>query len=124
MDIKPLPPDEIHDPELLALMERCAALGVPDAMFPRVLARVPEYAKALLRALLVSHAEGAVDHKLKEVIRVQLARTAGDPYFAGLRSRKALNEGLREDTIAAGRGRFGGGPRFAEAEEWALAYAR
>ncbi len=84
-------------------MERCAALGVPDAAFPQVLARVPEYAKALLRALVVSHAEGNVDHKLKEVIRVQLAHTAGDAYFAGLRSRKALDEGLTEETIAAGR---------------------
>jgi len=105
-------------------MDRCAALGVPDSLFPRVLARVPEYAKALLRALLVSHAEGSVDHRLKEVIRVQLARVAGDAYFGGLRSSKAKDEGLTEETIAAGSGRFHDDPRFTDAEKWALSYAR
>ena len=123
MQIEPLPPEAIHDPELLALMERCAALGVPDELFPRVLARVPEYAKALLRALVVSHSEGAVDHKLKEVIRVQLAHTAGDPYFSGLRSRKARDDGLTEATIAAGHEKFESDPRFTDAEKWALRYA-
>jgi alkylhydroperoxidase family enzyme len=124
MHIEPLPSESIRDPELLALMDRCAALGVPDSLFPRVLARVPEYAKALLNALLVSHAEGGVDHRLKEVIRVQLARTAGDAYFGGLRSAKARHEGLAEETVAAGCGRFETDPRFTAAEKWALAYAR
>jgi alkylhydroperoxidase family enzyme len=122
--IQPLPPEEIRDPELLELIRRGEALGVPDALFPRILARVPEYAKALLRALIESHAEGGVDHRLKEIIRVQLARTAGDPYFAGLRSARAARAGLDEDRIAAGSGRFEDDPRFSAAERWALRYAR
>src|SRR5262245_25736342 len=124
MHIAPLPPEAIRDPELVALMERCAALGVPDALFPRVLARVPEYSKALLRALVLSHAEGSVDHKLKEVIRVQLAHTAGDPYFSRLRSKKAGNDGLTEEKITAGRGKFESDPNCSDAEKWALRYAR
>ena len=124
MHIEPLETGQIVDPELCALMERCAALGVPDSVFPGVLARVPEYAKALLRALLVSHCEGNVEHRLKEIIRVQLARTAGDPYFGGLRSAQAKTEGLDEDTIAAGCGRFEDDPRFTQAQKWALHYAR
>jgi alkylhydroperoxidase family enzyme len=122
--IEPLKPEEIVDPELRALIARGEALGVPDALFPRILARVPEYAKALLRALLVSHVEGNVDHRLKEIIRVQLARTAGDPYFAGLRSARARKDGLTEETIGAGSGRFDDDPRFTAAEKWALRYAR
>lgn len=122
--VEPIRPEEIRDPELLALIARCEELGVPDALFPRILARVPEYAKALLRALLVSHAEGGVNHRLKEIIRVRLARAAGDPYFAGLRSAKAMADGLDEDTIAAGSGRFEDDPRFTAAEKWALSYAR
>ena len=122
--ITPLRPDQIDDPELRSLIARCEALGVPDALFPRILARVPEYAKALLRALLVSHAEGNVDHRLKEIIRVQLARTAGDAYFAGLRSAHAAKEGLDEATIQAGSGKFQDNPRFTAAEKWALRYAR
>ena len=122
--IEPVRLEEIRDPELQALIARGEALGVPDALFPRILARVPAYAKALLRALLVSHAEGNVDHRLKEIIRVQLARTAGDPYFGGLRSRRALAEGLDEGRIQAGSGRFEDDPRFTAAEKWALRYAR
>ena len=122
--VEPLRAEEIRDPELLALMARCEVLGVPDSLFPRILARVPAYAKALLRALLVSHAEGNVDHRLKETIRVQLARTAGDAYFAGLRSAKAAREGLDEETIKAGSGKFQDDPRFTAAEKWALRFAR
>ncbi|MBI3043127.1 MAG: carboxymuconolactone decarboxylase family protein [Betaproteobacteria bacterium] len=122
--LEPVALEEIEDPELRSLIARCEALGVPDGLFPRILARVPAHAKALLRALLVSHAEGGVDHRLKEIIRVRLARTAGDPYFAGLRSARAASEGLDEATIEAGSGRFEDDPRFTAAEKWALRYAR
>jgi alkylhydroperoxidase family enzyme len=122
--VEPLELKEIRDPELLELIARCEALGVPDALFPRILARVPAHAKALLRALLVSHAEGNVDHRLKEIIRVQLARTAGDPYFARLRSKRAQQAGLDEETIEAGSKKPENDPRFTPAEQWALRYAR
>jgi alkylhydroperoxidase family enzyme len=122
--IDPLAPEEIRDPELRELIRRCEELGVPDARFPRILARAPEYAKALLRALLHSHTEGTVDHRLKEIIRVRLARTAGDPYFAGLRSARARQEGLDESRIEAGSGSFENDTRFTAAEKWALRYAR
>src|SRR5579863_10306737 len=102
--ILPLALEQITDPELLDLIAQCERLGVPDALLPRILARVPSYAKAMLRALLMSHAQGNVDHRLKEIIRVQLARFAGDPYFSRLRSRKAADAGLDEATIDAGCG--------------------
>jgi alkylhydroperoxidase family enzyme len=122
--VEPLEVENIRDTELNALVARYTELGVPDAAFAGILAHVPGYAKALLRALLVSHTEGNVDHRLKEVIRVQLARTAGDPYFAGLRSTRARRQGLDEETIAAAAGRFEEDPRFTAAEKWALHYAR
>jgi len=124
LHIDPLKPEDIDDPELNALIARCEALGVPDARFAGILARVPAHAKALLRALLVSHTEGNVDHRLKEMIRVQLARTAGDPYFAALRSAPAKKLGLEEETIEAGSAKFEGDARFSDAEKWALRYAR
>ncbi|MCC7486275.1 MAG: carboxymuconolactone decarboxylase family protein [Burkholderiales bacterium] len=124
MHIDPVRPAEVSDPELRELLSRCAALGVPDERFAGVLARVPEYAKALLRAMLASHAGGNVDHRLKEIIRVGLARTAGDPYFAALRSARARSEGLDEARIAAGCGSFENDPQFSGAEKWALRYAR
>jgi len=121
--IQPLRDEDIQDPELRELIDRCERLGVPDALFPRIVARVPSYAKTLLRALLVSHSEGNVDHKLKEIIRIQLARFAGDPYFAGLRSTRAKQQGLDEETIDAGCGDYDDDPRFTEAERCALRYA-
>ena len=124
MLVEPLRPEEVRDPALATLMAQAERLGVPDALFPRILARVPGYANALLRALLVSHAEGNVDHCLKEVLRVQLARTAGDPYFTALRSARARELGLDEETIAAGAGLPGSDARFSAAETWALRYAR
>ena len=121
--IAPLAREEIQDRELRELIARGERLGVPDSLFPRILARVPDYAKALMRALLNSHADGAVDHKLKEIIRILLARRAGDAYFAGLRSSRALDDGLDEAAIAAGVDDYERGPRFTEAEKWALRYA-
>jgi alkylhydroperoxidase family enzyme len=121
--VEPLDPAQIRDPELLALMARAEELGVPDALFTRIVARVPGYAKALLNALLVSHTQGNVDHRLKEIIRIQLARFAGDRYFSALRSKKALAAGLDEETIDAGCGDYDDDPRFSEAEKAALRYA-
>lgn len=121
--IAPLEMDQIEDAELRALMARAEELGVPDALFTRIVARVPSYAKVLLNALIVSHGAGNVDHRLKETIRIQLARFAGDPYFSALRSRKALAAGLDEATIDAGCGDYDDDARFTEAEKIALRYA-
>ncbi|MGB6415308.1 MAG: hypothetical protein WBF50_01765, partial [Pseudolabrys sp.] len=49
-----------------------------------------------------SHAQGNVDHRLKEIIRILLARFANDKYFCALRSRKAQDMGLTEARIDAG----------------------
>ena len=49
-----------------------------------------------------SHAQGNVDHRLNEIIRILLARFANDKYFCALRSRKAQDMGLTEARIDAG----------------------
>ncbi len=120
-NINPLPLAAITDPELRELIVRCDDLGVPDAVFPRILAHVPSYAKALLRALLMSHAEGNVDHRLKEIIRVRLAGIAGDAYFGALRSKQAKAGGLTEERIAAAT-TFSDGP-YTPAEKLAIQFA-
>lgn len=120
--IDPLPPEALETPELKPLLERARELCVPDDLFLRILAHAPGYAEHLFDALYRSHALGDVDHKLKEIIRIALARRAGDPYFAGLRSKKAMDAGLTEDAIDAGCGDFDSDPRFSEAEKWALRY--
>ncbi len=121
--IAPMPRESIADPALQTLMARCAEAGVPDERFIGLLAHVPGYAEALHDALERSHAGGSVDHRLKEIIRIQLARLAKDPYFAALRSRRAREAGLTEDMIEAGCGDFEFNPQFSAAEKWALRYA-
>ncbi len=121
--VTPLPRAAISDPEMRDLIAQAEALGVPDDLFPRIIARAPEQAKPLMRALLMSHAEGNIDHRLKEIIRILLARFAGDRYFAALRSRKAREMGLDETRIEAGCGDYEDSDQFTEAEKCALRYA-
>ncbi len=120
--VEPLPREEI-DSGLGDAMAEAEALGVPDDLFFRIMGHVPGYAEALYDALHRSHADGEVDHRLKEIIRIRLARQARDPYFAGLRSSAAAGLGLDEATIEAGCGDFESDARFSEAEKWALRYA-
>jgi alkylhydroperoxidase family enzyme len=121
--VAPLPLASISDPEMLDLIAEARELGVPDDLFPRIVARAPAQAKPLMRALLMSHAEGSVDHRLKEIIRILLARFANDRYFAALRSRKARKMGLDEERIEVGCYHYETSNLFTTAEKCALRYA-
>ncbi len=100
-----------------------ARLGDDEAVFPGILSHVPNYAEAMWNAMAEALFEGGVDHRLKEIIRIQLASTAGDPYFSRLRSGPAAEAGLTEERIAAGQGDFDNDPQFTDAEKWALRYS-
>lgn len=122
--IAPLPREAITDPEMLELIAQSEALGVPDHLFPRVVARAPDQAKPLMRALLMSFSQGNIDHKLKEIVRILLARFANDEYFASLRSRKARAMGLTEARIDEGCFVYEDNTKgFSEAEKIALRFA-
>jgi alkylhydroperoxidase family enzyme len=121
--VAPLPDSAITDPEMRALMAEAEALGVPDPLFARIVARAPHQAKPFMRALIMSHRDGNVDHKLKEIVRILLARFARDGYFASMRSRKARDAGLTEERIDAGVNSYESDASFSEAEKWALRYA-
>jgi hypothetical protein len=122
--IAPLPPEAITDPEMLELIAKGNALGVPNDLFPRILARAPAQAKPILRAMLMSFTQGNVDHRLKEIIRILLARFANDKYFASLRSRKAIAAGLTEQRIDEGCFEYEDDTKgFSEAEKCALRFA-
>ncbi len=122
--IDPVPIEEIESPKLRKMIDQARELHVPDEQFLQILAHAPGYGEALFDAMYKSHALGDVDHKLKEIIRIQLARHAQDPYFSALRSEKAIQAGLSEELIEAGCGDFENDDRFTPAEIWALSYAR
>ena len=119
-----IPLETLAQSPLRSLIDRARELKVPDPLFFQILAHVPGYTEATFDALYRSHAEGNVDHKLKEIIRIRLARLAGDQYFSNLRSEIAIDAGLTEEIIEAGCGDFEGDKRFNEAEKWALSYAK
>ena len=78
--IEPLDKDRVEEKGWARILARCEEIGAPDDLFVRILARAPGYAKALHDAMHMSHAAGKVDHKLKEIIRVQLSRAADCNY--------------------------------------------
>lgn len=121
--VQPLELDEIEDAELRELVVKCEEMGVPGGPFARIIARKPEQAKATLSVMLLKFNEGNIDHRLKEIIRIQLARFTEDPYFSGLRSVKAREMGLTEEAIDAGSGDYEDSELFSEAEKVALRYA-
>jgi alkylhydroperoxidase family enzyme len=123
MTLEPMARPDAEQRGLGEVLETSEHSGVPGELFIRILAHVPGYAEAIHDAMRTSHVEGSVDHRLKEIIRIQLARTANDPYFAGLRSTRALEEGLTEELIDACSGEFESDTRFSDAEKWALRYA-
>jgi len=121
--IEPLPETEAHQRGLASRIESFAVLGDDTATFVRILARAPAYAEAIWDAMAEALFEGNVDHTLKEIIRIQLANLAGDPYFSALRSRRAIEEGLSEERIQAALGDYRDDPQFSDPEKWALDYA-
>jgi alkylhydroperoxidase family enzyme len=104
-------------------LESYSRIGDPDGVFPRILGHVPAYAEAIWDAMAEALFHGNVDHRLKEIMRIQLARTAEDPYFSQLRSPVAMEAGLTEDRIEAGVADFEDDPGFTDAEKWALRYS-
>ena len=116
--------ESIAQSPLHSLMNQADDLKVPDPLFFQIFAHVPGYSEALFDALYRSHVDGNVDHKLKEIIRISLARQAKDTYFSNLRSKAAREAGLTEEIIEAGCGEFSKDIRFSSAEKWALSYAK
>jgi hypothetical protein len=122
--INPVPLDRLETEKFQTRMELAQELMVPDTLFLQIMAHAPGYAEALFDAMYQSHALGNVDHCLKEIIRIRLARLAKDDYFGTLRSKKAYELGLSEARIEAGCGDFETDTQFSAAEKWALNYAK
>lgn len=121
--LHPMGEDAARAPGLIKTEQSFTRLSGGDTTFPRILAHVPGYAEAMWDAMSEALFEGGVDHTLKEIIRIRLARAAGDPYFSGLRSAQATESGLTENRIDAGCADFEEDAQFTDSEKWALRYA-
>ena len=101
--IPPVDRDELPE-SVVKRLRTYGDLGDPDATFPRVLAHADGYAEALWDAMEKTRSATGVDPALKEIIRIQLARTAEDPYFSGLRSEVRRRQDQRAHLIDEVRG--------------------
>ena len=84
--IEPVDTPQAQEQGLASRLDSFTGLGDGAATFIRILAHAPGYAEAIWDAMAEALFEGNVDHSLKEIIRIQLAVKANDPYFSSLRS--------------------------------------
>ena len=84
---------------------------------------IRSYYETTLRVLLMAYTQGDIDLRLKEIIRIQLARFVDEPYSASLRSKPAQDAGVSEAEIEAGSGDYEDSDLFNAAEKAALRYA-
>ena len=68
-------PATLHDPELIADLERARRYGTPRPETQSIRSHVPAVAKAFSRAWDTIFREGLVEHELKELCRVYVSKT-------------------------------------------------
>ena len=73
-NVRVLELDEIADPALRALIRQAQERGAPDPSFFRVMGHVPELCKKVYEVWTEAFNRGALDHRLKELIRVKMSR--------------------------------------------------
>ncbi|MEE8394955.1 MAG: hypothetical protein V3S29_02800 [bacterium] len=71
---------ELEKTKLAPFVKKCLRHRAPDPAFHAVLGHSPDLARAMYIAWGTVFNTGVVDHKLKEIIRVQLSRAADCNY--------------------------------------------
>ncbi|MPZ60815.1 MAG: carboxymuconolactone decarboxylase [Propionibacteriales bacterium] len=122
-------PDSITDPELVAYLEASRRHGTPRLESQAIRAHVPEVLRTFNQTWQKTFREGVLDHSVKELARVFIAKTLECGYCAGQRSHQAeLSERefdevieFRESTVLSDREKAA--LLFAEAIAWDPAMA-
>jgi alkylhydroperoxidase family enzyme len=74
----------VEDEQVSAEVRRCFRVaeerGAPNSTLLRILAREPRSLRIFYDAWVASFYEGRVDHRLKELVRVRMARLRGCGY--------------------------------------------
>ena len=99
--IAPLDPAAVTDPELLGVLERAARLSTPKPAWYLTLGHDPEVAVGYARFWDLTHRGGAVEHTIKELMRIAISTLLGCDFCAEQRSVRAVEEGLDEDAAEA-----------------------
>lgn len=72
--------EEIQDPALKEQLGRAMEHGAPDPNYFRIMGHNPELARKFFEVWMESFNRGAIDHKLKEMIRVKMSRYVSCTY--------------------------------------------
>ena len=72
--------EDLKKPKLRPYIEKSLELRAPDPAFLAIMGHNPDLAESMYLAWTTVFNTGAVDHNLKEIIRVQLSRMANCNY--------------------------------------------
>src|SRR5262245_34971580 len=79
-NVRMLRDDEIQDPQLRELIRQATERGAPDPNFFRIMGHVPELARKTYEVWHEAFNRGALDHRLKELIRIKMSRHVSCTY--------------------------------------------
>lgn len=89
-------PDSITDPELAGYIADSRTYGTPRVESQAIRAHVPAVLRSFNQSWQAVFREGVLDHSVKELARVFIAKSLDCGYCAGQRSHLALAAGLSE----------------------------
>ena len=90
-------PSTVTDPELAALLGESRRYGTPRLESQAIRAHVPAVLRTFSASWQQVFREGVLDHKIKELARVYVAKSLECGYCAGQRSHIAAAQGVTED---------------------------
>lgn len=92
-------PQTITDPELVSYLDASRQYGTPRLESQAIRAHVPAVLRSFNRAWEDTFRDGVVDHAVKELVRIFVARSLECGYCAGQRSHQAAAAGLGEREV-------------------------
>jgi AhpD family alkylhydroperoxidase len=90
-------PSTVTDPGLAALLEESRTYGTPRLESQAIRAHVPAVLRTFAASWQQVFREGVLDHRIKELARVYVAKSLECGYCAGQRSHIAAAQGVTED---------------------------
>ncbi|RSM85800.1 carboxymuconolactone decarboxylase family protein [Kibdelosporangium aridum] len=121
-----VPPESVTDPELVDALEQSRKYGTPRIESQAIRAHVPDVLRTFSRSWQLVFREGVLDHSIKELARVFIAKTLECGYCAGQRPHLGAQAGLTErefDEVIEFRKSTVLGDREKAALRWAEAIA-
>jgi AhpD family alkylhydroperoxidase len=90
-------PSTVTDPGLAAILEESRTFGTPRLESQAIRAHVPAVLRTFAASWQQVFREGVLDHRIKELARVYVAKSLECGYCAGQRSHIAAEQGATED---------------------------